>query len=295
LNITSLQRIARYPAPIRILTFLLALVLGWSPFALGIYVYFSSTKNLQDPEVTNLLNILVMGGLGVFFLLVLPIWSRLVYDRPHIFRYLGLIGSRQNGWGLLQGWLHGFLATALLFYLQSLLGWLEWQPAQRPWSEIISGGLLSSFGVALGEELFFRGWLLAELESDYRPQTAMWSNGLIFAILHFLKPLAAMLSQLPQFPGLWLMGMVLVVAKRSQDQLLGISIGLHAGMIGVIYLVDVGQIVKYNNRAANWITGGGMPTAGLMGIIGLAILFGYFTWCWQRLTDEHQHQIARLK
>jgi uncharacterized protein len=283
LNITSLQRIARYPAPVRILTFLLVLVAGWSPFALGIYAYFSATKNLQDPEVANLLNILVMGGLGIFFLGVLPIWSRLVYDRPHIFRYLGLVGSRRNGWGLLSGWLQGFVATALLFYLQGLFGWLEWQAPQRTWSEIISGGILSSFGVAFGEELFFRGWLLAELETDYRPKTAIWSSGLIFAVSHFMKPLAAMLAQFPQFPGLWLMGMVLAIAKHSQDRLLGIAIGLHAGMIGVIYLVDVGQLVKYNGRAAHWITGNGMPNAGLMGIIGLALFFGQFTWRWQQL------------
>jgi uncharacterized protein len=283
LNITSLQRIARSPAPVRILTFLLALVAGWSPFALGIYAYFSATKNLQDPEVANLLNILVMGGLGIFFLGVLPIWSRLVYDRPHIFRYLGLVGSRRNGWGLLSGWLQGFVATGLLFYLQGLFGWLEWQAPQRAWSEIIGGGILSSFGVAFGEELFFRGWLLAELETDYSPKTAIWSSGLIFAVSHFMKPLAAMLAQFPQFPGLWLMGMVLAIAKHSQDRLLGIAIGLHAGMIGVIYLVDVGQLVKYNGRAAHWITGNGMPNAGLMGIIGLALFFGQFTWRWQQL------------
>jgi hypothetical protein len=79
---------------------------------------------------------------------------------------------------------------------------------------------------------------------------------------------------------------VLVIAKRSQDRLLGISIGLHAGMIGVIYLVDVGQLIKYNDRAAHWITGNGMPNAGLMGIVGLALFFGYFTWRSQQLGHQ---------
>jgi uncharacterized protein len=82
---------------------------------------------------------------------------------------------------------------------------------------------------------------------------------------------------LPQFPGLTSMGLLMVLAKRSQQNLLGISIGLHAGTIGVVYLVDVGKMVKYTHRVPDWITGVyGMPAAGLMGIIGLMSLAGYF-------------------
>jgi uncharacterized protein len=277
LKLASLQRLAQYPAPVRILVFLLGLALGWAPFAGAIYFYIGRTNNPQDPEVANLLNILVMGGLGLFFLLALPFWQRLVYSRSHPFRHIGLVGSRRNGFGFLRGWAIGFSSTALIFYLQGLFGWLEWQPAQRPWSEIIGGGILSSFGVAFGEELFFRGWILTELEADYSPSLALWSSSLIFAALHFLKPLATMLAQLPQFPGLCLMGLVMALAKRSQGNLLGISIGLHAGMIGVVYLMNVGQLVHYNQRVSDWITGiYGVPTAGLMGIIGLSNLLFYF-------------------
>jgi uncharacterized protein len=284
LKIPNLRRLAQYPAPVRILAFLLALVLGWAPFAASIYLYLGSKSNLKDPEVANLLNILVMGGLGAFFLIALPFWQRLVNDRSHAFRWIGMVGSRRNGWGLCQGWAIGFASTALLFYIQGLCGWLVWQPAQRPWSEIIGGGILSSFGVALAEELFFRGWILTELETDYSPKAALWSSSAIFAALHFLKPLSDILAQLPQFAGLWLMGMVLAVAKRSQSQLLGIAIGLHAGMIGVIYLVNVGQLIHHRNPlVSDWITGiYGLPNAGLMGIVGLGGLLAYFNWCLQR-------------
>jgi uncharacterized protein len=284
LKIANLRRLSQYPALVRILAFLLALVLGWAPFATVIYIYISRSSNLQDPEVANLLNILVMGGLGLFFLLALPLWQRLVYDQSHTFRWIGMVGSWRNIWGLCQGWAIGFASTALLFYIQGLCGWLEWQPAQRPWSEIIGGGILSSFGVALAEELFFRGWILTELEVDYSPKVSLWSSSAIFATLHFLKPLSDVLSQIPQFVGLWLMGMVLAVAKRSQKNLLGIAIGLHAGMIGVIYLVNVGQLIHHrNSQVSDWITGiYGLPNAGLMGIIGLSGLLTHFNWCLHR-------------
>jgi uncharacterized protein len=277
----SLRRIAQYPAPVRILGFLVVLILGWAPFAAAIYFYLGSRSNLRDPEVANLLNILVMGGLGAFFLLALPWWQRLVYGQPRAYRWIGMVGSRRNGWGLVKGWAIGFASTALLFYIQGLCGWLEWQPAQRPWSEIVGGGLLSSFGVALAEELFFRGWILTELEADYPPKVSLWSSSAVFAALHFLKPLSDILTQLPQFAGLWLMGMVLAVAKRSEEQLLGIAVGLHAGMIGVIYLVNVGQLIHHRNpQISDWITGiYGLPNAGLMGIAGLAQLLAYFSWC----------------
>jgi uncharacterized protein len=46
-----------------------------------------------------------------------------------------------------------------------------------------------------------------------------------------------------------------------------------------VYLVDVGKMVKYTNQVSDWITGiGGMPSAGLMGILGLANLAMYFHW-----------------
>ncbi len=237
---------------------------------------------MNDPGVINLLNIWVMGGLGVLFILYLPWWSRRVYDQTHPWRSIGLVASRRNGLGFLGGWLNGLVSTMGMFAVQGALGWLVWQPISVPWPELIGGGLLSSIGVALAEELFFRGWLLQELEADYSLSTALAANSLIFAALHFMKPLAAMWDSLPQFPGLAILGIVLVLAKRSQKNLLGISIGLHAGMIGAIYLVNVGQLVKYTGTVSDWITGiNGQPHAGLLGIISLIILAGYFGWAGQ--------------
>jgi uncharacterized protein len=271
-----LRSIANLPAPVRILLFLLVLVICWAPFAAVIYGYFNTARDMTDPGVLNLLNILVMGGLGVMFLVMLPWWNQAVYGRKQPFRFFGLVGSQRNVLGFLQGWGMGFSSLLSLYFIQGLLGLLEWQPVTMPLGELLGGGLLSSVGVGFIEELVFRGWILTELEADYSLSVSLWSNALIFAAIHFVKPLSTMLAMFPQFPGLTVLGLLLVWAKRSQQNLLGVSIGLHAGIIGVVYLVDVGKMVKHTNRLPDWITGGGTPAAGLMGIIGLMSLAGYF-------------------
>ncbi len=272
----QLRSIANLPAPVRILLFLLVLVICWAPFAGVIYGYFNTARDMADPGVLNLLNILVMGGLGGMFIVMLPWWNQAVYVRKKPFEFFGLVGSQRNFLGFLQGWGMGFSALLSLYFIQGLLGLLEWQPVTIPLGQLLGGGLLSSVGVGFIEELVFRGWILTELEADYSLSISMWSNALIFAALHFIKPLNVMLIMLPQFPGLTTMGLLMILAKRSQQNLLGVSIGLHAGTIGVVYLIDVGKMVKYTNRLPDWITGAGTPAAGLMGIIGLMSLAGFF-------------------
>ena len=76
------------------------------------------------------------------------------------------------------------------------------------------------------------------------------------------------------------MGVVMIVAKRQHGNLLGISIGIHGGMIWAFYLVSVGKIVKYSNNVSDWITGiNGNPICGLLGLVfmaGLAVLLFNF-------------------
>jgi uncharacterized protein len=271
-----LRSIANLPAPVRILLFLLVLVICWAPFAAVIYGYFHTARDMTDPGVLNLLNILVMGGLGITFIMMLPWWNKAVYERKQPFRFFGLVGSQRNLLGFLQGWGMGFASLLLLYFIQGVLGLLEWQPVKIPLDQLLIGGLLSSVGVGFIEELVFRGWILTELEADYSPSVSLWSNALLFAAIHFVKPLSIMLAMFPQFPGLTIMGLLMILAKRSQQNLLGISIGLHAGIIGVVYLMDVGKMVKYTNRAPDWLTGAGTPAAGLMGIVGLLSLVSFF-------------------
>ena len=269
----NLSNIKNYPAPGRMFSFLLVLILLWLPGLTLIYLVMGSTQNLEDPGTKNLLSILTMGLLAIEFIALLPWWGRKVYQHPNLYSRYGLIFTRQNGFLLLKGLAIGSCFTFALFITQGLLGWLTWQSPRLPILQLLLEGSATALGTALAEELFFRGWMLDELDRDYSPTIALITDAGLFASLHFIKPISVMLASLPQFPGLWLLGTVLVIAKRQHRNLLGMSIGLHAGMVWAYYVINVGNIVKYSGRVSDWITGiNGNPLSGLLGLIFLGIL-----------------------
>ncbi|CCH65089.1 Metal-dependent membrane protease, abortive infection protein [Richelia intracellularis HM01] len=67
----------------------------------------------------------------------------------------------------------------------------------------MEGLLVSSVGSV--EEMVFRRWLLDELQRDYLRHNVLWANGIIFAVLHFIRPLEAILNIWTQFLGLALL------------------------------------------------------------------------------------------
>lgn len=207
------------------------------------------------------------------FLLLLRWWGKKVDGNPHVFASYGLQSSRKNTLNLLTGLSIGLLITLSLFFLEGLLGWLEFQKPQVSIVKIILEGLLSALGIGLAEELVFRGWLLNELERDYSFKTSLWVDAIIFAIAHFLKPLSEIIRTLVQFPALLLLGLILVWARRSQRGRLGLPIGLHGGLVWGYYIISVGQLVQYTNQVPPWITGvDGNPIAGCMGLLFLGVL-----------------------
>ena len=269
----NLSNIKNYPAPGRMLSFLLVLIILWVPGLALIYLVMGSTQNLEDPGTKNLLSILTMGLLAIEFIALLPWWGRKVYQHPNLYARYGLVFTRQNGLLLLKGLAIGLCFTVALFITQSLLGWLTWQSPRLPIIQLALEGSATALGVGLAEELFFRGWMLDELERNYSPKIAAIVDASLYAALHFLKPIPVILASLPAFPGLCLLAMVVIVAKRQHQNLLGISIGLHAGMVWAYYIVNVGNMVKYSGRVSDWITGiNGNPISGLLGLIFLGIL-----------------------
>jgi uncharacterized protein len=274
----NLDKVKNYPAPGRMLIFLLVLILLWLPGLAIIYGFMSATQNLEDPGVKNLLSILTMGLLGIEFIAFLPWWGRRVYQCPNLFARYGLVISKQNGLFLIKGLVMGLASNFILFIVQGLLGWLTWQPPSLPMFQLILEGSATALGVGLAEELFFRGWMLDELEQDYRARVALIADAGLFALLHFLKPIPAMIESLPQFPGLCLLATILIIAKRKHGNLLGISIGIHAGMIWGYYIINVGNMVKYSGRVSDWLSGiNGNPLSGLLGLIFLGI-FAIVLW-----------------
>jgi uncharacterized protein len=269
----NLSHIKNYPAPGRMFSFLLVLALLWLPGLTLIYLVMASTQNLEDPGTKNLLSILTMGLLAIEFIALLPWWGKQVYQHPNLYARYGLVFTRQNGLLLLKGIAIGAGFALALFITQGLLGWLTWQSPRLSIFQLALEGSATALGVGLAEELFFRGWMLDELERDYTPIAVLIADAIIFAMLHFIKPIPVMLASLPQFPGLFLLATAVIIAKRQHRNLLGISIGLHAGLVWAYYIINVGNMVKYTGRVSDWITGiNGNPISGLLGLIFLVVL-----------------------
>ncbi|MFM7427538.1 MAG: lysostaphin resistance A-like protein, partial [Elainella sp.] len=201
----------------------------------------------------------------------------------------GLVWNRTNGRECLIGLGLGLTSLLLPFVLQGLVGWIGWQSPQAvQFGRVLLEGLGVGLGVGLAEELVFRGWILDELERDYGPSVALGASSLLFAVLHFLRPLPEVIRSFPQFPGLVLLGLILVWMKRStrsqrrtsvslitQPGRLGLPIGFHAGLVWGYYLIQVGKLTAPTGRVPAWVTGiDGNPLAGAMGLVllcGLAV------------------------
>ncbi|MBW4620184.1 MAG: CPBP family intramembrane metalloprotease [Cyanosarcina radialis HA8281-LM2] len=264
----NLPRLAQYPLLARLGIFLTVLLLLWLPLAAPIHFLVGDR---------NLVTILTMGLLFGLFIPWLRFWNQKVYGQTQVFKSYGLERSRKNAIELLNGLTIGLFLVLILFGVEGQIGWIEWQQPKLFLPQLVLEGLLSALGVGLAEEFVFRGWLLDELQRDYRLSVALWANAGLFALTHFIKPLSEVIRTFPQFPGLLLLGLTLVWAKRKHRGRLGTSIGLHAGLVWGYYIINVGQMVRYSDRVSDWITGvDGNPLAGLMGLMFLsAIAFWY--------------------
>lgn len=258
-----LTKFRRYPAPVRILTFTFILLLLWLPIALPLHWL------IPDTNAATIVTLII---LYVEFIWLVRFWGQQVYRQSHILWDYGLEFSPRNGLDLLGGLLIGVTGVLLLFALEGLLGWVEWQSPSAGTIQIILEGLLSALAIGFAEELLFRGWLLDELQRDYAPVIVLWANAILFAALHL---------RLWTFPSLVLLGVALVWAKRSRSELmigkrrnrLGLPIGLHAGLVWGNYILEVGKLINYSDRVPVWVTGlDRNPLAGIMGIVFFSTL-----------------------
>ncbi|CAC5343930.1 MULTISPECIES: CPBP family intramembrane glutamic endopeptidase [Planktothrix] len=277
----DLEFLREYPAFLRIVIFLLVLVLLWLPLAAPFYFFISDR---------NFVSIITLILLYIEFIILIHFWAKLIYreSRPLI-RY-GLVFNPKNYQNYLKGLLLGLFSLMGLFIIESIFGWVIWQPANPNFFSIILEGFLVALGIGFAEELFFRGWLLDELKRDYNPKIALGINSIIFAGLHFIKPLAEIQRTALQFPGLVLLGLILVISKlawfpASSNSLrlspsgwLGLPMGLHGGLVWGYYIINVGQLINYSDTVSEAITGiDKNPLAGVMGLFCLSAI-GIFIW-----------------
>jgi uncharacterized protein len=260
----NLQHLSQRSAPVRILIFLS--ILGISALPLVVSVYFLLEKAKIDTSWA-----ILCFALGLIILL--PWWNKYIHQQPHHFQHYGLEISRQNGIELLRGLAIGLISIQALFIVQGLLGWLQWQQPNSSTSRFILEAIPTALGTAFAEELLFRGWIYDELERDYKPNIVIWASSLIFAVSHFLKPIPEIIRTFPQFFGLLLLALTLAWAKQNHRRRLGLSIGIHAGLIWGWYVINVGKLIKYSGTVPQWVTGvNDNPLAGIIGIIFLFLL-----------------------
>ncbi len=249
----------------RLSRFVGLLLLVWLPLALPIYAWV---------EDANSASILATGILYVEFLILLKLWGTRVYGRSQPFRAYGLGWSRRQVGEFGGGVLGAAAAMAVLVLVQVSCGWMAWQTL--PSLKIFLEAILVGLAVGLAEELLFRGWLWDELRRDYSQGKAIILNGVIFALLHFIKPPGEIWRTAPQFLGLLLLGVILVQLTIGAERRLGAAIGFHGGLVASYYLLTVGEMWQPSPPYPMLLTGiDGNPLAGLLGLgLLLAITVG---------------------
>ena len=195
---------------------------------------------------------------------------------------LGLGGSRRR---VLEGLAWGFGSIGGLFALEWALGLIQWSPSGL--AGATAGLLLANAGTAaffaFSEELLFRGFIFQTLRRGLPLGWAIAGSSWFYAQVHFLRFDLAWERYWPPFAGLMLAGAMLAwVSHRSGS--LWLAVGLHAAWVYMFFLSDRLRLFVYP-ADLNWLSGGGYPLGGLVGIGMTAALFGALAWRWRGIRD----------
>ncbi|WP_442943498.1 lysostaphin resistance A-like protein [Nostoc sp.] len=264
------------PALVIVMAFFIFWIVCWLPMATvsAILLKWQPSKPLQPEQKIPLL-------MSLYLLAPLILWG-VSWLTNKSFSDYGLIGNLSTLGSLTLGFALGVVSLAIVFSGQFGLGWCCFEKTNF---KLLLPILLPIFLIALLvggiEELVFRGFLFTELAEDYPVWVAAAISSLIFALLHLVWEQR---ETAPQLLGLWLMGMVLVLARFADRNNLGLAWGLHAGWIWAIATIDTAELITYTGKVSDWFTGKNKkPLAGLAGIIcvlgtGMIIwfLFKYF-------------------
>lgn len=184
---------------------------------------------------------------------------------------------------LLIGWGIAIAGLGLLLLLKTRLGLVTWSAADptAPNSlnqQFLAGVGLIFLGLVIGgiEELIFRGWLQTQLESVWVPWAAAIAASLLFAVAHLVWDGRAGLWQQP---GLWLLGLVLVVARWADGGSIALAWGLHAGWVsGLAYIGEFLQPLPVVDKPT-WLTG--RTAQPLTDVLDLSLLIITAVVVWQ--------------
>ncbi len=272
----SLPSLQDASALVVVMAFFLAWILCWLPLAVisAIAIKWKPFQPLQPEQKLPLL-------IPLYLLAPLMLWGMSWLTKISFSEY-GFSGNLATFYSLTLGLALGVLGIAVVFSCQIWLGWCAFQETNlkqvRP---ILLPILLVALLVGGVEELIFRGFLLTELGKDSSVWIAAIAGSLIFALLHLIWEQQ---ETIPQLPGLWLMGMVLVLARFTDRGSIGLAWGLHAGWVWAIACLDTAQLVDPTGHISEWVTGKNKkPLAGVAGVVCLLLtggilwlMFGYY-------------------
>lgn len=252
---------------LQVIAFFLAWAGCWLPIAVGcaIAVGWQPPKPLEIKQKLPLLA-------SLYLIAPLILWQASQVLSKSFSDY-GLTWNIKLVSSLGLGCAIGIFSLIALFVIQIALGWVTWhkQDGQKV-VEVLLPTLLLALWIGGTEEFIFRGFVLTQLREDFAAFWAAVVSSLIFACLHLVWEQQ---ETLPQLPGLWLMGMVLVLARWLDGGSLGLAWGLHAGWIWAIACLDSLQPLTYTGSVSEWVTGkSGKPLAGVAGILFLLIMGG---------------------
>ncbi len=252
------------PSLIVVIAFFIAWIVCWLPIAsiLAKALHWTPKQPLQPEQKIALIISLYLLAPAILFLIN---WLT-----NQSFAAYGWVSDFSILYSLFLGFGWGVLSLAFVFGCQLYLGLCRFKISNL---ESVPSTLFSVMLVALLvgciEELVFRGFLFTQLEQIYSVWIAAIISGLIFALLHLIWERR---ETTPQLPGLWLMGMVLVLARFADNGSLGLACGLHAGWVWSIASIDTLNLIDYTDNKSEWITGKNKkPLAGAAGIFCMGI------------------------
>ncbi len=261
------------PALVVVMAFFIFWIVCWLPVATvsAILLNWEPAKPLQPEQKMPLL-------VSLYLLAPLILWGVSLLTNKSFLDY-GFVGNLSTLGSLALGFCVGVVSLAIVFSGQLGLGWCSFEKTNF---KLLLPILLPIFLIALLvsgiEELVFRGFLFTELAQDYPVWVAAAISSLIFALLHLVWEQR---ETAPQVPGLWLMGMVLVLARFAANGNLGLAWGLHAGWIWAIATLDTAELIIYTGKVSDWFTGKNKkPLAGLAGItcvLGTGLIIWFFS------------------
>lgn len=206
---------------------------------------------------------------SLYLIAPLIVWIGAKFEGVSFGSY-GLSGGVNLSITLIEGFLLGIVGLLIVFLLEYGLKFIKfnWENIDQFWSVSIPILLLGLF-IGFIEELVFRSFFITELNQTFNLWISAVISSVIFAILHLIWEQK---QTLPQIPGLFLMGIILVIALVVNDGNIGLAWGLHSSWIFGLSCLDSLGLIVYQNNAPEWFVGiNKHPLAGFSGIICLLI------------------------